>query len=499
MWIFDRKTLAFLAVNDAAIYQYGFSREEFLQLTIKDIRPADDVARLVSHVQENHLGHDVAGIWRHKRKDGTVFEVRIISHEIQWNGLPAKLVLALDISQQRRAELEWQKAVDAKKNLEDQLRQAQKLDSVGRLAGGIAHDFNNLLGVIIGYADFALLHLDSSDPQWQAFNEIRKAGGRAAELTRQLLAFSRRQVIEPKILDLNAVVEDLSRMLRRMIGEHIAFSLSLKEGLATVKADRGQMEQVIVNLAVNARDAMPRGGKLCIETREAELEGPTVADTAAGIEGEYVVLSVTDTGHGMDHETQQLIFEPFFTTKEQGKGTGLGLSVVYGIVQQHGGFIRVYSKIGQGSTFKIYLPKNEAKPSATELAAEQKSIGGSETILLVEDAEGLRKLISACLRSRGYTVLSAEDGTQAIHLAKRTSGPIHILLSDVVVPGVGGGELTTSIKSVHPETRVVYMSGYQDDEVSKHGILNPGVAFLQKPFSPEQLWGKIREVLREAN
>lgn len=310
MWIFDPETLAFLAVNDAAVHQYGFTRDEFRAMTIKDIRPPEEILRLLADVQAGHSGHDAAGIWKHRKKDGTVFEVEVVSHELTWLGRKAKLVLSTDVTERQQ--------------LQNQLHQAQKMEAVGRLAGGIAHDFNNLLGVIIGYSEIALMNLPGDDPLREKVQEIQKAGDRAAGLTRQLLAFSRKEVVEPRVFDLNSVIADLNRMLQRTIGEDIKLVTILGEGLGRVKADPGRIEQVIVNLAVNARDAMPSGGRLTIETANVMLDEAYARDHFPVVPGRYVMLAVSDTGVGMDAETQRRLFEPFFTTKEKDKGDRAG-------------------------------------------------------------------------------------------------------------------------------------------------------------------------------
>ncbi len=481
MWIFDPETLAFLAVNDAAIYQYGFAREEFLAMTIKDIRPPEEILRLLADVEAGHTGHDTAGIWKHRKKNGTVFEVEVVSHGLTWLGRRAKVVLATDVNERQ--------------HLQNQLHQAQKMEAVGRLAGGIAHDFNNLLGVIIGYSEIALMNLQGDDPLREKVQEIKKAGERAAGLTRQLLAFSRKEVVEPRVFGLNSVIADLSQMLQRTIGEHIRLLTIQGEGLGRVKADPGRIEQVIVNLAVNARDAMPSGGRLTIETANVILDETYARSHFPVVPGRYVMLAVSDTGVGMDAETQRRLFEPFFTTKEKDKGTGLGLSTAYGIVKQASGYVWVYSELNKGTTFKVYLPRVDEAEEAVPKTEAARSLAGTETILLVEDAEGLRKLAHECLESKGYRVLAAKDAAEALDLAKQNAGPIHLLMTDVVLPGIGGPELTRQLASTHPETRVLYMSGYTDNAIVHHGVLEPGVAFLQKPFVLTDLWRKVREVL----
>jgi len=387
--------------------------------------------------------------------------------------------------------------VTVRKQLEQQLIQAQKMEAVGRLAGGVAHDFNNLLTIINGYSQLLTEQISTEDPRRDQLNEILKAGERAASLTRQLLAFSRRQVLEPKILDLNSVLADLQKMLRRLIGEDIELVTTLKPKLGRVKVDPGQIEQVIMNLAVNARDAMPEGGKLYIETNDVEVDEDYAQSHSNMMPGKYVMLAVTDTGIGMDADTQARIFEPFFTTKGKGQGTGLGLAMVYGIVKQSGGFIWVYSESGQGATFKIYFPVVGEDALAAEPArASAKPANGSETILVVEDEDGVRGLVCHTLKTRGYHVLEAQGAEQALKLSEQHGKPIHLLLTDVVMPHTGGKELAKFLSALHPETKVLYMSGYTDDAIVRRGILEEGTAFLQKPFAPDALVRKVREVLR---
>ena len=381
--------------------------------------------------------------------------------------------------------------------LEQQLRQAQKMEAVGRLAGGIAHDFNNILTAITGYADLLLEDLGPTDPRRQDADEIHKAADRAAGLTRQLLAFSRQQVLQPTVLEVNALVSDLEKMLRRLLGEDIELSTRLAPTTGRVKADPGQLEQVIMNLAVNSRDAMPNGGKLTLETGNVDLDERYAADHYPARAGPYVLIAVSDTGTGMSEETQAHMFEPFFTTKEKGKGTGLGLATVYGIVKQSGGFIWVYSEIGHGTTFKLYLPRVEelAERASGPATAPARPARGSETVLVVEDEAPVRSVARQVLERQGYTVLEAPSAEAALDLATRYSGVIHLLLTDVVMPGLNGRELAARLSSVRPGARVIFMSGYTDEAVTRHGVLDPGAAYVQKPFTPEAIARKVREVL----
>jgi signal transduction histidine kinase len=410
----------------------------------------------------------------------------------------AKLLLVSQENAIKRTEAEKAKteAVEALRRTEAQLRQAQKLEAIGRLAGGVSHDFNNLLTAIMGYSELTISRLDETDPLRNNLREIRNASERAASLTRQLLAFSRKQVLQPKVLDLNSIVFDLQKMLGRMIGEDIQLKTNLQRDLGSVKADPGQVEQVLMNLAVNARDAMPRGGKITIETVNVELDESYVHRHMAVVPGPYVMLAVSDTGMGMDAETQEHIFEPFFTTKEPGKGTGLGLSTVYGIVKQSGGNIWVYSEVGKGSTFKIYLPRVDAAaeryaPSKTNADAPT----GTETILLVEDSESVRKLAREVLELSGYVVLEAHGAENALEICQRHPGEIDLLLTDVVMEGLSGRAAADLVLTVNPLMRVLFMSGYTDDAVVRHGVLEEGLNFIQKPFTPVALSSKVREVL----
>ena len=380
---------------------------------------------------------------------------------------------------------------------EEQLRQSQKMEAVGRLAGGVAHDFNNLLTAILGYSQLMQARLDQSSPLHREGEEIQKAGQRAASLTRQLLAFSRKQVLQPKVLDLNTVVTDIDKMLARLIGEDIEMIAFPDPKLGRVKADPGQIEQVIMNLAINARDAMPQGGKLIIQTSNVSLEDSYTSKRSLNLKpGPYVMLAVTDTGYGIDQKILPHIFEPFFTTKEQGKGTGLGLSTVYGIVNQSGGDIWVETDTGRGTTFKIYLPRVD-NPAEEQQASEQREslFSVSETVLLVEDEDVVRNLVREILKMNGYNVLQAANGREALPICEQHVGPIHLMLTDVVMPQMGGRELAERVASLRPEMKVLFMSGYTDDAIVHYGVLDSGVAFIQKPFTPDSLARKVRDML----
>src|ERR1700722_11428516 len=387
--------------------------------------------------------------------------------------------------------------ITERRQLEQQLLLSQRLEAVGKLSGGIAHDFNNILGVIIGYSEALQETIGVDDPMREAVDEIEKAGQRAAALTQQLLAFSRKQVLEPKILDLNSIVADVEKMLRRLIGADVELEIIPDSALGTVKADRGQIEQVILNLAVNARDAMPRGGKLKIETMNADLDENDARRTRYVVPGHYVLLQVSDSGMGMSAEVQSHIFEPFYTTKEQGKGTGLGLATVYGVIKQSGGYIWVASEIGKGSRFQVYLPRAEGV--AIEITRKEPILPahGLGTILVVEDEPSLRKLACKILKDADYEILEAEDGAKALEVTKQLHDNIDLLLTDVVMPGMNGPELAEKLSIERPQMKILYMSGYTDGAVAAHGVLKPGLVILRKPFSQSQLLQNVGEMLAE--
>jgi signal transduction histidine kinase/ActR/RegA family two-component response regulator len=379
---------------------------------------------------------------------------------------------------------------------EEQLRQSQKMESIGRLAGGVAHDFNNLLSVILSYGELLLLQLQAEDPLRLEVVEIIKAGGRAANLTRQLLAFSRQQLVEPRIIDLNELIRGMDGMIRRLIGEDIAFETIPLEGLGLVKADVSHLEQVILNLVVNARDAMSEGGTLVIETGNVVLDEVYLRRHVDAVAGPHVMLAVSDTGAGMDEATQSRLFEPFFTTKEKGRGTGLGLSTVYGIVKQNGGNIWVYSEVGRGTTFKIFLPR----AADTEVPSLPRPISvssgkGTETILLVEDDEQVREVVLSILRREGYELLEACDAEAALLISEQWPGAIHLLLTDVVMPKMNGRELAKQLVAQRPDTLVLFMSGYTQNVIIHHNVLDAGLVLLQKPFTPHALLKKVQEAL----
>lgn len=447
---------------------------------------------LFSGFERHEAARSLALRW--KRKDGRAIWVELDAHALKDEEGRVRYYEGFvhDITQRKRAE-------DEKRNLQEQLAQSQKIEAVGQLAGGIAHDFNNLLTAIGGYSELLLAELPPGDPRRSHAEEVRRAGDRAASLTRQLLAYSRRQVLEPRVLDLNAIVLDLEKILRRLIGEQIQLRTRPFDGLWPVKADPGQIEQAILNLAINARDAMPDGGTLTIETANVEHGAEDVLSHASALPGSYAMVAVSDTGIGMNEEVKARIFEPFFTTKEQGKGTGLGLSTTYGIVKQSGGHILCDSEPGRGATFRLYLPRvQEVIEKASPPPAIPSPRTGEETILLVEDEPEVRSLVERVLKMQGYTVLVAANAAEALRVSQRFRGEIAIMVSDVVMPGISGKQLADRLAASRPETKVLFMSGYTVDAIVHHGILDPGVAFLQKPFTPQALSRKVREVLDAA-
>jgi len=610
MWVYDLETLGFLAVNEAAVRGYGYSREDLSGMTIEDIRPPEDVPALRRNLAEPPSLLERSGVWQHRRKDGTVFDVEIVSHTIDFDGRPARLVLAKDVTEQLRAEqalqesearfrqmaetvrgVFWMTAPDDRqvlyispsyesvwgrscqslrddpdsyldgihpedrarvedanlrqrqgaetaetyrvvrpdgtvrwvrdrafpirdeqgrvsritgeaeditesKELEERLRQSQKMEAVGQLAGGIAHDFNNLLTAIIGYGELLAKRIGDQPRARRDIDEIHKAATRAASLTKQLLAFSRKQVLQPKVLDLNAVVEDVKRMLQRLIGEDVQLVTALAHSLSLVKADPGQLEQVMLNLAVNARDAMPHGGRLVFQTADVDWCEEEVSGTGGATAVQrYVMLAVADSGCGMDAETRARIFEPFFTTKPQGKGTGLGLATVYGIVQQSGGHVRVHSELGRGTTFRIYLPQagDDGAGAAADAAADA-APKGSETVLLVEDDRAVRELAREVLEESGYQVFAARDGEEAIALCANGRA-IDLLITDIVMPGMSGRAVAAAVRELRPGTRVICMSGYTEHADLEDGLLEGAMTFMQKPFSADSMIRAVRTAL----
>ncbi len=464
----------------------GYTPRELGGTTAADQIHPDDrekVFQAAAEARRTGVGKNLE--YRMRHKDGSWRTLESRATTILKDGQVEKLVIV-------------NRDVTERKHLEEQFRQSQKMEAVGRLSGGVAHDFNNLLGVIIGYGEIIQERTEVENPLRSCVDEILKAGHRAAGLTRQLLAFSRQQVMDSRVLDLNVVVKDMEKMLKRLIGEDIRLKTSLDSGLMRIKADQGQIEQVIMNLAVNARDAMPGGGELVLTTSNFHMNEEFVRRYPYPVlVGDYVQFTVTDNGVGMDATTRARVFEPFFTTKEKGKGTGLGLSMVYGVVKQSGGYIEVLSEPGAGATFKIYLPQVEVaadprKLQETELPA---SMLGNETLLVVEDEESLRKLSRHLLELCGYRVLEAGNGIEALRVSRQYQGMIHLLLTDVVMPGMSGRALAEQLTRERPNARVVYMSGYTGQTVGEHGVLVEGSFFLPKPFTREGLARKIREAL----
>jgi PAS domain S-box-containing protein len=607
MWVYDLQTLAFLAVNNAAIQHYGYSCDEFLSMTIKDIRPPEDIPALLEQVQQVSDGYGACGVWRHRKKNGTIIDVEITSHTVTFDRRTAALVLPRDITDRKRAEeailaseqrfqvfmnnspavafmkdedgrylyvnepfarcfgrpqAEWigKRDIDLwpeevatclrendlavmagehvveleevvptpdgkphywlvfkfpfrdcsgnevlagialdttdRKRLEGQLRQAQKMEAIGQLAGGVAHDFNNLLTVISGYSELLQHHLSADDTLRRQAEQIKIAGDRATALTRQLLAFSRQQVLRPVVLDVNVIVANLLQMLPRLIGEHIELKTALDPRPTFVKTDPGQLEQVLLNLAINARDAMPDGGTLTIETSHVALDETACRRIGTISPGSFVQLTVHDTGCGIDAATQTRIFEPFFTTKDIGKGTGLGLATVYGIVTQSQGAISVNSAPGRGASFAVYFPASETKEEpADDGMIPTQSQAGWETVLVVEDQQSVRGFVRNLLMLNGYRVLEAADGSEAMDICRQHPGEIQLVVTDLVMPGMSGRVLAERLAKEQPKVKILYMSGYTDDSVVHTGVAQAGLAFLQKPFSPTTFTHKVREVL----
>jgi PAS domain S-box-containing protein len=473
-----------LDANDAFLRMVGYGRQDLEagKMTWTDVTPPE----YLSITQQFHAGlkHKGWGTPIEKEyvcKDGS--RVPVLLGGVPMGDSPDEIIcVALDLSHRRL--------------LEEQVRQASKMEAIGRLAGGVAHDFNNLLTIINGYAQLLVERFPAGDPHHASLEQILNAGSRAAALTRQLLAFGRRQVIAPQVLNLNGVVSGIEKMIHRLIGEDIELVCHLKKPLAAAKADPGQIEQVVMNLVVNSRDAMPHGGKLTIETADVELDETYCRTHVGAAPGRYVMLAVSDTGVGMDKETQSRVFEPFFTTKEKGRGTGLGLATVHGIVKQSGGHLGVYSEPGKGATFKVYLPRGEGEVTSVQFDKDAgRAAGGSETILLLEDEEAVKALASEFLQKKGYTVLASASAEEALQISQRHKGTIHLLLTDVVMPQMSGRKVAELLAPQRPKMKVLYMSGYTDNAIVHHGILDAKTAFLQKPFTPKTLAHKVREVL----
>ena len=609
MLLFDAETLQIVAVNGAAIHHYGYSRAEFLAMTIRELRPADGVPAMYAILMEPPQPYQQAGGLQHRKKDGTIIDVEITRHPMRFEGRNVIAVVAFDVSDRIRAEtamreseerfsqmtnhinetffvvdtrtgqtlylspnwaeisgrpshetnepaswfadihpddrdaiattqatvlrgeaatnvfrvvrpdgtIRWARGrsfpvrnaagevyrmvgvvadITELREAEARFAQSQKMEAVGRLAGGIAHDFNNLLTVILGEADQLKDALVTGSPQSSSVQEIRKAGERAATLTRQLLAFSRRQMVDPVVFDVTAAVHEMSNMCRRLIGEDIELITRFAPDTWTARADPGHIEQVLANLVVNARDAMPGGGTLTIETSNVTLDVEYVGSRSEVRPGDYVLITVSDTGTGMSDAVRARMFEPFFTTKETGKGTGLGLATCYGIVKQSEGHIAVYSELGIGTTVKVYLPRGgAAAPAALPIEAVDSLPRGGETILVVEDETAVRRIVMRLLSAQGYHVLEAKDGAEAAAITATHPGNIDLLFTDVVLPGIGGREIAERAQAQRPGLRVLFTSGYTDDMILQHRLLEKDVALLQKPFSRDSITRKVREVL----
>jgi two-component system cell cycle sensor histidine kinase/response regulator CckA len=480
-WVFDCDTLFCLQVNDAAVKLFGYSTSEFESMTILDFRPAVEHVEFLEFLRQPGSGH-VKTSWKHVRKDGKVIDAEVIAHRLEYAGRPVYLVVAQDVGERQL--------------LEDQLRQAQKMEAVGRLAGGVAHDFNNLLMVIKGHTELLLNTLPPGNSAARKIELIDRAADRAASLTRQLLAFSRMQVLQPRVINLNKIVDDMGKLIPRLLGEDVDLVIRTAHDLGAIRADASQMEQVIMNLAVNARDAMPDGGRLVIETSNTELDRSYANARPVVTPGPYILLAVSDTGTGMDQETQARIFEPFFTTKEQGKGTGLGLSTVYGVVKQSGGFIWVYSELGKGTSFKIYLPRVDQPVEAAGMISSYAEVPrGTETVLLAEDEADVRELAKEFLVAAGYTVIEARNGQEALKLAAERGEEIDLLVSDLVMPGMTGQQLAALLQQQDPGLRVIFMSGYSEHAAAQAAQAGSTVRILTKPFNRMALLRTIREVL----
>jgi PAS domain S-box-containing protein len=481
----------FTSLNQAGVDLMGYSLAEALE---------SNFARVVAPEYLNVAAQMIAGKSKGDVKTSYELEVltkfgerilvEISSRSVYREGQPIGVQgSARNITERRQAE-------EALRASQLQLQQSQKLEAIGQLAGGVAHDFNNLLTAIIGYSDLSLRHTDLNEQIRRNLEEIKRAADRAASLTRQLLAFSRKQILEPKVLSLNHVVKDMHKMLRRMIGEDIELTTNLPQNLGSVKVDPGQIEQIIMNLVLNARDAMPRGGKITIETANITLDEKYASKHVPVQSGDYVMLAVSDTGEGMDRETQSHVFEPFFTTKEAGKGTGLGLSTVYGIVKQSGGYIWVYSEVGNGTSFKVYLPLVAGSQSKlVKVPSVALTARGSETILLVEDEEVVRRMARIILESAGYKVFEAVGASDALRLCYEHGEEFDLMITDVIMPGMSGRVLAERVGQRCPDLPVLYMSGYTDDAIVRHGLLGDLLEFIQKPFTAESLTAKVRKIL----
>jgi two-component system, cell cycle sensor histidine kinase and response regulator CckA len=478
---YDDTTLAFASVNEAAVRHYGYSKEEFLNLTLRDLALPEDLPIFLDKLSKTAAGAEQAAIWRHRTKSGKLMQMEISSHHL----LPQKIFLSLAVD------------VTERLNLEAQLRQSQKMESVGQLAGGIAHDFNNLLTVINGHASLLVASENPTANGAESLKEIVEAGKRASALTRQLMTFSRKQELHPQVVDLNEVVNHITKMLRRILGEDIALNVDFSPGLPSIKADLGMIEQVLLNLAVNSRDAMPRGGQLRIQTSAATLDFAAAQQNPEATSGRFVCLTIIDDGCGIAPENLGRIFEPFFTTKELDRGTGLGLATVYGIVKQHRGWITVQSALGKGTTFQIFLPACDIQGGTLQMTpTETPVIGGTETLLVVEDETPLLKLMQHILESYGYKVLCCANGRQALDTWREHRERIDLLLTDLILPdGMAGTELARILLASKPELKVLFASGYDADRLAKEFPPGIPVKLVQKPFHARKLAEMVFESL----
>jgi PAS domain S-box-containing protein len=489
MWAFDLETLRFLAVNDAAIKRYGYTRDEFLAMTVNDIRPAEEIPRFLETIRTvGDLWQ--SGPWLHRKKDGTVMETRITSQVLTFGARPARYVMAQDLTEERK--------------LEQRVQQAQRMESLGQLAGGVAHDFNNLLGVILNFSWFVKANLTAeveggSGERWRPvlkdMERIERAAESAARLTHQLLAFARVDVVQPRPMNINSVVMELAPLLQRTLGEHIELVASPGPDLWPVMIDAGQLSQVLTNLAVNSRDAMPKGGKLTIDAENVDVDLAFAASRPSLEPGRYVRLRVSDTGSGMDKKTLEHAFEPFFTTKPRGQGTGLGLATVYGIVTQAGGHIDVYSELGLGTRVSVLLPATDQKHIADETVPSAPRPRATETVLVVEDSDDLREIVDRILTQNGYKVIVAANGPDALAIARDFAGHIDLLLTDVIMPQMQGNELAPRLVESRPDLRVLYMSGFAQTSLGVMGTLPPELTLLDKPFTEPALLARVRQVL----
>jgi PAS domain S-box-containing protein len=483
MWVFDSNTLSFLEVNDVAVAQYGYSREEFLAMRVTDIRPPEEVQKLLDNLARLGPAYTYTGRWRHRRKDGTLVDVEVSAHAMKLAGLDVSLVVAQNITEARA--------------LAKQVAALQKFDAIGKLAGGIAHDFNNLLSVIMGFAELALDDVDPGSAVHDRLERILEQTQRATRLTRQLLAYARQQILERRDLSLNDVINESLGLFQKAIGAHVEVQTLLAPGLNSVRADHSQMEQVLLNLVVNARDAMPRGGRLILETEDVAIDPEYCRMHVWARPGQYVRLSVSDTGTGMDAQTLEQIFDPFFTTKEVGKGTGLGLSTVYGVINQHDGFIQAYSEPGHGTTLQVYLPASTASAEPIGKAPEPRATGGTETILMIEDHDALREIAQKTLESYGYTVLTASNGQEAVQLFRANSERIDLVVSDVIMPKMSGPAAAAEMRALRPDLRVLFTTGYSAELQLIADVSCIGTPILQKPYSPKALAARVREALNQ--